>query len=381
MSRLGSETGKLVSENLIPIAAPVFSEEEIEEVVKVLRSGQVRQGTKVEEFEQNFCQEVGCKYAYAVSSGTAALHTAYLSVLNQGDEVIVPNLTFIATASTVVFASGRPVFADIDKETFTIDPEDVERKITPKTKAIAPVHLFGNAADMKALGEIASHYGLLLISDAAQAHKTMLDGKDIGTFDDLNCYSFYPTKNMTTGEGGMVMTNNRELWERGELIRSHGQSSKYYHTILGLNYRMTEIAAVIGIKQLEKLEKNIEERRKNAEFLTRELEEIEGIQAPIIRNGVRHSFHQYSILLDLSRFKCSRDEFVEALNIENIGCAVHYPIPLTKQPVFQDSTNHCPVSEDVATRIFSLPVHPALNQDDLEKIMAGMKKVAKCYNR
>lgn len=372
---------KLAVEKTIPIANPVFSEDEIEEVIKVLRSGKVRQGQKVKEFEKKFAKKVGSKYAYAVSSGTAALHIAYLSVLKPGDEVIVPAFTHISTASMVVFTNAKPVFADIDKETFTIDPEDVERKITPKTRAIAPVHLFGNAAHMKALKEIASKYNLFLINDAAQAHGTEINGKNVGSFDDLNCYSFYPTKNMTTGEGGMVTTNNEELYEKGKLLRSHGQSRKYYHTTLGLNYRMTEVAAAIGIKQLKKLDKNIEKRRKNAEFLSRKLEEIDGIHVPVIGNGVRNSFHQYPILLDLSRFKYTRDEFVRLLNAQNIGCAVHYPRPLTKQPVFREFADQCPVAEDVSQRILSLPVHPHLTKEDVEKVVRGIKKVVACYVR
>jgi len=381
MNKLAIEGGKPVSGEIIPLANPVFSEEEIDEVVQVLRSGQVRQGTKVEEFEQRFAHKVGSKYAYAASSGTAALHLAYLSVLKPGDEVIVPSFTFIATASAIIYANAKPVFADIESETFTVDPEDVERKITSKTKAIVPVHLFGNAADMKVLQQIASEHNLLLINDAAQAHRTMYDGKDIGSFDDLNCYSFYPTKNMTTGEGGMVTTNNNDLWAKGKLLRSHGQSSKYYHTILGLNYRMTDMAAVIGLKQLDKLDENTEKRRRNADFMSKELAKIDGIQIPVLKDNIKHSFHQYSILLDLNKFKCTRDEFVRALNAENIGCAVHYPVPLTRQPVFEDIGISCPVSEDISQRIFSLPVHPRLNKESLVKIIAGVEKVASHYAR
>jgi len=381
MSRLALHEGRPVSGQMIPIAKPVFSEEETDEVVKVLRSGQVRQGAKVKEFEERFAQKVGSQYAFAVSSGTAALHVAYLSALKPGDEVIVPAFTFIATASAVVFANAKPVFADIDGESLTIDPEDVRRKITSQTKAIAPVHLFGHAASMKALQQIASEYNLFLINDAAQAHGTMFDGKDIGCFDDLNCYSFYPTKNMTTGEGGMVTTNNRDLWEKGKLLRSHGQSSKYYHTILGLNYRMTDMAAVIGIKQLGRLDENIEKRRGNAEFLSRELGKIDGIRVPVTKDNVKHSFHQYSILLDLARLNCTRDDFVKALGAENIGAAVHYPVPLTRQPVFRDYANSCPVSEDISRRILSLPVHPYLSKQDLAKVVAGVRKVATYHAR
>ena len=366
---------------MIPIAKPMFSDKEIRDVISVLKSGYLRQGPKTEEFEKEFCKRVGSKHAYAVSSGTAALHISYLSILKQGDEVIVPAFTFISTASTVVYSNATPVFADIGEETFTIDPEDVNEKISSRTKAIAPVHLFGHAADMKTLGEIAEDHGLYLVNDAAQAHGTKIEGKDVGALDDLNCYSFYPTKNMTTGEGGMVTTNEKRFYEKGRLIRSHGQKSKYYHTIFGLNYRMTDIAAVMGLNQLEKLDMFLEKRKRNAETLTKALEKIAGIRPPVIKSNVDHSFTVYSVLMDLSRFKCTRDEFVEALQAENIGCSVHYPIPLTKQPVFRENfkVDECPVAESVSERIFSLPVHPQLNKTELERIIEAVEIVASYY--
>ncbi len=341
----------------------------------------MRQGPKTEEFEKKFSKKVGSKYAYAVSSGTAALHVSYLSILKKGDEVVVPDFTFVATASTVVYSNAKPVFADISEETFTIDSQDVNEKISSKTKAIAPVHLFGHAADMRTLGEIAEDHDLYLVNDAAQAHGTKIDGKDVGALDDLNCYSFYPTKNMTTGEGGMVTTNERSFYEKGRLIRSHGQEFKYYHTNFGLNYRTTEIAAVLGLEELEKLDKFVERRRRNAEALTKALEKIDGIRPPVVKSNVDHSFTVYSVLMDLSRFKCTRDEFVKALQAENIGCSVHYPIPLTKQPVFKENfkIHECPVAEAVSEKIFSLPVHPQLNKTQLEKIVEAVEIVASYY--
>jgi len=366
---------------MVQIAKPVLTNEEIRAVIDVLKSGHLRQGPRTEEFENEFCKRVGSKYAYAVNSGTAALHASYLSILKRGDEVIVPAFTFISTASTVVYSNAKPVFADIEEETFTIDPQDVNEKISPKTRAIAPVHLFGHAADMKTLGEIAEDHGLYLVNDAAQAHATKIDGKDVGALDDLNCYSFYPTKNMTTGEGGMVTTNEKKLYEKGRLIRSHGQKSEYYHTIFGLNYRMTEMAAVIGLNQLEKLDLFVEKRRRNAEMLTKALQKIEGIRPPVIKSNVDHSFCVYSVLMDLSRFKCTRNEFVKALEAENIGSSVHYPMPLTKQPVFRENfkVDECPVAEAVSNRIFSLPVHPQLKKIELEKVVEAVEIVANYY--
>jgi len=376
--KLAIEGGEPVSSKLIPIAKPIISQKTLEEIAEVLKSGYLRQGPKTKEFEEQFKVKVGAKYAYAVNSGTAALHIAYLSILKPGDEVIVPSFTFIATASTVVFSGGRPVFADIDEETLTIDPEDVKEKITPKTKAIAPVHLFGNAADMNTLSEIAEDYGLFLVNDAAQAHGTEIEGKDVGSFDHLNCYSFYPTKTITTGEGGMVTTNDPELYRKGCLIRNHGDESKYYHTMLGLNYRMTDIMAVIGLNQLKKLDKFLEKRRKNAKILTEGLKKITGLKPQKPGPGVNHSYSYYSIIMDLNEFKCDRDEFVQALRAENIGCSVHYPLPLHRQPVFKQlwKEKECPISEKISKQIFSIPVHPALTKEDLEKILEAIEKVS-----
>lgn len=381
MSKLAISGGSPVSDKLIPIAKPVFADKEIKDLVKILKSGHVRQGRKTEEFERRFCEKVGCMHAYAVNSGTAALHTALLSILKPGDEAIVPAFTFIASASTIYFSNARPVFADINEETFTIDPEDVKEKVSPRTKAIVPVHLFGHGADMKALQEIAQDHDLYIISDSAQAHGTKVNEKDVGSFDDLNCYSFYATKIITTGEGGIVTTNNEELYERGKLIRSHGQKSKYYHTLLGLNYRMTDISAVLGLNQLERLESFVEKRRQNAMTLTQGIRKINGIRPPVVKSNVHHSFCQYSVLMDLHEYKCSRDEFLEALKAENVGCSVHYPIPLTKQPAFIGilKVNECPVAEDVSKRIFSIPVHPHLESVDLKKILEGLEKVSSFY--
>jgi len=234
---------------------------------------------------------------------------------------------------------------------------------------------------MKTLGEIAEDHDLYLVNDAAQAHGAKISGKDVGALDDLNCYSFYPTKNMTTGEGGMVTTNEKKFYEKGRLLRSHGQESKYYHTTFGLNYRMTDIAAAIGFEELKKLDNFLKLRKSNAAALTKALEKIDGIRPPLIKNNVDHSFTVYSVLLDASQFRCTRDEFVKAIQAENVGCSVHYPVPLTKQPVFADKfkVHKCPVAEAVSENIFSLPVHPQLSRMQLENIVEAVEVVAGYY--
>jgi perosamine synthetase len=383
MDQLAILGGKPVSDKKIPLAKPVFSQKDADDVAKVLRSGYVRMGPYTKEFEEKFAERVGAKYAYAVSNGTAALHVVYLSTLRPGDEVIAPAFTFIATVSTVFFSNAKPVFADIDPETYLIDPEDVKEKINSQTKAIAPVHLFGNAADMDALAEIAEDHKLLLINDCAQAHGTEYGGRDLGSWRHLNCYSFYPTKTMTTGEGGIVTTNDPELYRLGTLIRNHGDDGRYHHVMLGLNYRMTDIMAVIGLNQLENLDGYLRKRRYIGEKLRRGIEKIDCVSPQKITPKTNPSYSYFSATLDLEKLKCTRDEFLKALQAENIDCGVHYPTPLTRQPAILDlmKPDRCPVSEDVANRIFSLPMHPYLSDDDLDAILTGVKKVTTHYHK
>jgi len=381
MVKLASLGGKPASEKRIPIAKPVFDEKTVKEVSEVLRSGYVRQGPKTKEFEEKFAEAVGAKHAYAVSNGTAALHVSYLSVLKPGDEIIVPSFTFFATASMAFHSRAKPVFADIDPETFIIDPEDVKGKITRKTKAVVPVHLFGNAANMDALNDLAEDHGFTIISDSAQAHGTEYDGRDVGSLDTLNCYSFYPTKTLTTGEGGIVTTNDDELYRLGCLLRSHGDDARYHHVIVGLNYRLTDIAAVIGLNQLSHMKEYLERRRHFGAMYKEGMAKIDGIRPQRVEDKVNHSYSYFSSALDLDLFRCGRDEFLEALRAENIDCAVHYPIPLNRQPAITDllEPEDCPVSEDVAKRIFSLPMHPELTDKDLENVLAGVEKVISHY--
>ena len=366
-----------MDKKFIPIAKVQLSNEEIEAAVKVLRSGNLRQGERVKEFEAAFAKRVGAKYAVAVGSGTAALHIAYLSILEREGWVLVPSFTHISTVSMVCYSNCKPIFCDIDPRTFTLDVNDAKSRLTESTVAIVPVHLFGNCCDIDEIIPFARENNLKIIWDAAQAHGTKYKGKDVGSFDDLVCYSFYPTKNVTTGEGGMIATNDPELYEKCRLLRSHGQPRKYYHSSLGLNYRMTDIEASIGIEQLKKLDILVGKRRENAKYLTEYLSTIDGIITPFVEDGVEHSFNQYSVLLDLDRLNCTRDEFVKNLKKENIGSAIHYPRPLHKQPVFRELVGHLtlPVSEDITERIVSLPVHPFLNASELKQIGLAIKKI------
>ncbi|UCC39969.1 MAG: DegT/DnrJ/EryC1/StrS family aminotransferase [Candidatus Heimdallarchaeota archaeon] len=360
----------------IAITKVNLTENEIQAAVEILKSGNLRQGKKTEEFEYSFAEKIGAKYAVAVSSGTAALHIAYLSVLEIGDEVLLPSFTFIATASMVHYSNCNPIFCDADRETFTIDIEDAKKRITEKTKAIAPVHLFGNACDVEKIEELANNHNLRIIWDAAQAHGTRYRGKDVGCLNDLVCYSFYPSKNMITGEGGMVTTNNPKLNEKLRLLRSHGQAKKYFHTDFGFNYRMTDVEASIGLEQLKRLDPMTEIRRRNTEILNQGINTVDGIIAQKTTIGADHSYHQYCVLVDPDEYGCDRDQLALYLKNENILTGVHYPRGLHEQPVFQERLGkmELPVTEYLTRHILALPIHHNLYPSDMERIVDAIKE-------
>lgn len=360
---------------IIQMAKPEIGKEEINAVLNVLMSGNLREGQICKQFEENFAELVGAKYATTVSNGTAALHTAYINLIRPGDEVLVPAFTFFATASMVVWAGGVPIFCDIDPKTFCLDLNDTERKITSKTRAIAPVHLFGNACDIDGIIALSQKHGLKIIWDAAQAHLTRYNDRDVGSYGDAVCYSFYATKNMTTGEGGMITSNDKSFIERCILLKHQGQVRKYHHTMMGGNYRMTDIQGAIGLGQLEKIERFTDKRRENAAKLDRGLEAVDGIQTPYIPPEVRCSYHQYTILLP---GKVNRSEFIDALKEREIGSSVNYPGPLHQQPVFEKYARNDRLAnaESISRRCLSLPVHPGLSDDEIQRIIDGVKEIA-----
>jgi dTDP-4-amino-4,6-dideoxygalactose transaminase len=361
---------------VIPIANPIIDDEEINEVIKVLKSGFIAQGPKVAEFEENFAEFVNTEYAVATSSGTTALHVALLSAgIGQGDEVITTPFTFAATANSVLYTGAQPVFVDINPEMYNIDPEKIEDAITDNTKAIMPVHLYGQPADMEPISKIAKSYDLLVIEDAAQAHGAMYKGKMAGSLGDMACFSFYPTKNMTTSEGGMITTQNEDLAENSRTIRAHGESNRYEHVTLGYNFRMTDIAAAIGIMQLKKLNEFNNKRIKNAEYFTENIKSMNGIIPPHVQKGVKHVFHQYTIRVN----KTKRNAMIKFLNDNGIGTGIHYPKPIYKQELYQKLgfKAHCPEAENAAGEVISIPVHPSLTKIDLEKIVQTLKNASK----
>jgi len=361
---------------MIPIAKPIIAEDEIKAATAVLRSGVIAQGRRVEEFEEAFAKFIGTEHAVAVNSGTAALHIALLAHgIGEGDEVITSPFTFIATANSILFTGARPVFADVEEETFNIAPDSAADKITPRTKAIMPVHLYGQPCDMKRIMEIAQKHGLIVIEDACQAHGAEYEGKKVGSFG-TGCFSFYPTKNMTTGEGGMITTNDKDIAEKAKMIRSHGQRQRYFHEILGYNYRMTDIAAAIGLCQLGKLQEFNNKRIGNAELLSAGLRGIKGLVPPHVRPNVRHVFHQYTVRITRD-FRIPRDELKQKLLNKGVATEVYYPLPIHKQPLYQSLgyNDHLPNSEKAATEVLSLPVHPSVTKEDLENVVRAIRDI------
>jgi perosamine synthetase len=354
---------------MIPIAKPLMGEEEKEAIIAVLESGMLAQGPKVEEFEKAFAVMCGVHHAVATSSGTTALHLALLAHgIGPGDEVITSPFTFISSANSILFVGATPVFVDIDESSFNMDPSLIEARITPRTKALMPVHLFGNPCDMKAIMAIAARHGLIVIEDAAQAHGASINGKKVGSFG-TGCFSFYPTKNMTTAEGGMVTLDDDQVTERVRLLRSHGMKRRYYHDFLGYNFRMTDVHAALGLAQLAKLELFNEKRIANARYLTERLGEV--IITPQVKDGYRHVFHQYTI-----RVKGDRDQMVEQLRERGIGAGIYYPLPVHQQPVYRELgyNERLPVAEAMSREVLSLPVHPALSQADLDRIVEAVRQ-------
>jgi perosamine synthetase len=365
---------------LIPIAKPQISVEEIQAVTDVLKSGMLAQGKIVEKLEQEFASYIGVKYAIATNSGTSALHTALASLgIGKDDEVITTDFSFLASASCILMQQAKPVFCDIDPYTYNIAADIILDKITDKTKAILPVHLYGQSCDMSTINKIACEYDLFVVEDACQAHGAEYKSKKVGSIGDVGCFSLYPTKNITTGEGGIITTNDNFMAEKARLFRSHGQSERYLHDSFGYNYRMTDILAAIGLVQLKKLDQWNSKRRANARYLTSKFEKINGVTPPYISPYVKHAFHQYTVKIEDS-FSLSRDDFTKYLKNKGISFGIHYPLPIHQQPVFQklgydDEAVNCPVSSEVSNKVVSLPVHPGLSRENLEYIVETTRLV------
>lgn len=365
----------MAKNNFISITKPQIDSKEINAVIKVLKSGNLAQGKIVEEFENSFAKFIGVKHAVAVANGTLALHLAVLSLgLKEGDEVITSPFSFIASSNCLAYVGAKPVFVDINPDDFGLDVSQIESKITKKTKAILPVHLYGLPNNMSDILKIAKKHKLFVIEDACQAHGAMYKNKKAGTIGDVGCFSFYPTKNMTSGEGGMLTTNNSKIAELARLFRNHGQSKRYYHSMLGFNFRMTEIHAAIGIEQLKKLNKFNARRITNANYLTKRLSKIPGITPPAVFKDRTHVYHQYTIKVE-KPFALTRNQLAEKLHSKGIGSGTYYPVLIPEQESFNylKFKGKTPVAKDITAKVLSLPVHPGLTKKELDTIVSAIQ--------
>lgn len=364
---------------MVPINKTLIGEEEIRAALNVLRSGKLTEksgsGPNVVQFERVFSKYVGTKYAVALNSGTAALHAALLAAgVGKDDEVIVPSFTFVATAEVVALTGARPVFADINPQTYCIDPEEVEAAITSRTKAVIPVHLYGLMADMERIMEIARDHSIVVIEDAAQAHGAEFHGSKAGKLGDVACFSFYGSKNMTTGEGGMVTTDNSEYADAIRSIRNHGEIEEYQSIMIGHNYRMPEVAAAIGLPQLLKLPKFLEARRRNAGALLDRLGDIMELQMPVVPEGFGHAWYVFTVRMKGAN-AAKRNNVVKRIRERFIDAKIYYPKPIHLFPYYRDhfGSVRLPRTETTMKQVFSLPVHPGVRENEINRIVNVVK--------
>lgn len=353
----------------IPLAKPIIGRQERKAVIRVLKSGNLAQGTEVKAFEEEFSKVVEGRDCVAVNSGTSALHLALLSLnIGPGHEVIVPSFTFAATANSVALTGAKPIFVDIEPLTFNIDPIEIEKAVTKNTRAIQVVHLYGLPANMPDIIKIAKKYNLLIIEDAAQAHGANIQGKPVGTFGDAAAFSFYPTKNMTTGEGGMIVFADEIATKKARLLRNQGMEKRYTNEIVGFNLRMTEFQAAIGRIQLKKLSTWNKTRQENAYFYSNNLQNV---LTPHITPGYEHVFHQYTI-----RIKKERDQVQDFLRAQKISCEVYYPTQVHKLPSFECDME-LPQTLAATKEVLSLPIRPDLSSRELNFIVRILEEATK----
>lgn len=392
MKMLAINGGAPVRKTFLSYGSQWLDDDDIQAVVETLKSPYITQGPVVEQFEIKVAEYVGAKYAVAFMNGTAALHAAYYAAgISPGDEVITAPITFVATANAALYLGAKPVFSDIDEKTYNLDPEKIERKITEKTKAIVSVDFTGQPADYDAIREIADRYGLVYISDGAHSLGAEYKGESVGTQADMTMFSFHPVKPITTGEGGMIVTNNEEYAKKLRLFRSHGITREgiekdegpwYYEMIdLGMNYRMTDIQAALGTSQMNKLSAFIERRRQIASQYTEAFSKMEGVIPPYQLEGTKSGWHLYMLKFDLRRFRACRREIFAALRAENIGVHVHY-IPVYWHPYYQQlgyERGLCPVAEKWYEEVITLPIFPKMDDEDVQSVIRAVEKVVQAY--
>jgi dTDP-4-amino-4,6-dideoxygalactose transaminase len=355
----------------IPLSKPSITEAEKAAVMEVMESGFLAQGPRTALFEERFAALCGVKHAIAVSNGTCALMVALLANgIGPGDEVITSSFTFMATANAILFTGAKPVFVDIDADSFNINPELIEAAITPRTKAVMPVHLYGQVCDMDAIQAVTEKHGLKIIEDACQAVMASYKGKSAGSFG-TGTFSFYATKNLMTGEGGMITTNDDTVAEKSRMIRSHGMKQRYYHDMIGYNFRMMDLQAAIGLAQLDRIGEMTARRRFNAAYLN---QHIETVITPKVQEGCEHVWHQYTVRVNGGR---KREDVIKQLNEAGIDVGIYYPVPVHKQRSLVGVIDEVslPVTEKMATEVLSLPVQPMLTDEDLVMIAVEVNKL------
>jgi dTDP-4-amino-4,6-dideoxygalactose transaminase len=378
-------------ENFLPFHSPVIGEREIAAVVEVLKSGWLTTGAKVREFERDFCRFIGCSHAVAVNSGTAALHLALAAIgLQAGDEVILPTMTFAATAEVVLYFGAKPVLVDCEPDTLNMDPAGLAAALTTKTRAIIPVHFGGQSCDMERILGFAREHGLRVIEDAAHALPSSFHGRRVGTIGDITCFSFYATKTITTGEGGMATTENPQWADKMRMLSLHGIShdawnrysaeGSWYYEILspGFKYNLTDVAACLGVEQLKQCNEFHSRRQRIAAAYDMGFADLPEIQTPVCRSDLEHAWHLYVIQLQLDRLRIDRREFVEALREKNIGTSVHF-IPLHRHPYYRSTFGYRPEdfsnASAVFDRIISLPIYPKMSDGDVEDVIAAVRSI------
>ncbi|MBM7684493.1 UDP-4-amino-4,6-dideoxy-N-acetyl-beta-L-altrosamine transaminase [Defluviitalea raffinosedens] len=381
-------------DDFLPYGRQWIDEDDIQAVVNVLKSDYLTTGPAIKEFEDQLKSVTGAEYVVAISNGTAALHAAcFAAGIGEGDEVITTPMTFAATANAVLYCGGTPVFADIDPETYNIDPEDIRRKITDKTKAIIPVHYTGQPCDMDEIMKIAKEHNLIVIEDAAHALGAEYKGRKIGSIGDMTTFSFHPVKPITTGEGGAITTNNKEFYDKLMLFRSHGitrdqkmllndNAAWYYEQhFLGYNYRMTDIQAALGCSQLNKLEFFLQKRRKYAKMYSEAFKDLEGVIIPKQLDDTLSGWHLYVLQLDTDKIRPDRRVIFDELRIHNIGVNVHY-IPVYYHPYYQKlgyKKGLCPNAEKLYERIITLPLFPKMSEEDIMYVIKIVKELVDTY--
>lgn len=387
--------GKPIRESYLPYGKQWIDQEDIKAVIDILKSDFITTGPTISGFEKAIAEFVGAKYAVAFSNGTAALHAAcFAAGIKENDEVITTPITFTASSNCILYVGGSPVFADIDPNTYNISPASIKSHINEKTKAIITVDFTGRPAEYDEILSLTKDFGIILIDDAAHALGATYKEKYIGTLGDMTMFSFHPVKHITTGEGGMITTNNEAYYERLQLFRSHGitrdvmklkdnQGPWYYEMHeLGYNYRMTDVQAALGISQLKKLNTFLEKRREYAEKYNKAFSNIDAIVTPYQQNNTNSSWHLYILRLKLERLNANRKEIYEALHKENIGVNVHY-LPIYLQPFYQRlgyKKGLCPNAEKLYQEIITLPLFPKMTEEDINDVIAGVKKVISYFS-